>query len=191
MTDERRLTTRILVKWKALSQQGALPRRRDLVPEGFGADCPRCLMIEMAPELSQSRPIFIGRELGGGGWAPDNPSILADYPENSAVALATNKLKAVIAKQAPITFGGTGVLGSTAVLYRAILLPLSDDGDRIDHVIGGVNFKEISAVEEYGDEAVPAATARADVVASYLAFSSRRVAFAPSAAKRTAAITIR
>ena len=68
------------------------------------------------------------------------------------------------------------------MLYRAILLPLSGDGETIDHVIGAINFKEISAVEEYSDEPMPAPP-KADAVSSFIAFSSRRMSFAPAIAK--------
>lgn len=184
MSDERRLTTRVLEKWKALAQQGRLPRHADLVPETFGTDCPHCLLIEIAPDVAQSRPVYIGQELGGGGWMPDNSHSLADYPDAPLIHLATAKIGAMVARRAPITFGGTGVRKAAAVLYRAILLPLSDDGERIDHAIGAINFKEVSAVEEYADE--PAAQPL-DAVSSFIAFSSRRVAFAPSARRPQAA----
>jgi hypothetical protein len=188
MSDERRLTTRVLEKWKALARDGRLPRHADLVPEAFGADCPNCLLIEIAPDLPASRPVYIGKLLGGGGWASENPPPLSDHPDASLIHLATAKLGAMVARRAPITFGGTGVREATAVLYRAILLPLSDDGQRIDHAVGAINFKEISAVEEYSDapKAPPI-----DAVSSFIAFSSRRVAFAPSAARRPQTESVR
>lgn len=188
MSDERRLTTRILEKWKALAQDGHLPRHADLVPEAFGADCPNCLLLEVAADVSASRPVYIGKLLGGGGWAPDNPLTLSAYPDASLIHLATGKLAAMVARQAPITFGGTGVREAAAVLYRAILLPLSDDGRRIDHAVGAINFKEVSAVEEYSDEPTPRPM---DAVSSFIAFNSRRIKFAPSAAPHPQTVTAR
>jgi hypothetical protein len=188
MSDERRLTTRVLEKWKALAHEGRLPRHAELVPDAFGADCPNCVLIEIAADLAASRPVYIGAGLGGGGWVPDNPQTLSDYPDASLIHLASAKLGAMVARRAPITFGGTGVREASAVLYRAILLPLSDDGRRIDHAIGAINFKEVSAVEEYSDEPTAAPV---DAVSSFIAFSSRRVAFAPSAGRRAQSVLVR
>jgi hypothetical protein len=192
MVDERRLTTRVLEKWKTLAQDGRLPRRAEVVPETFGKDYPNCLLIELAPDLTSSHVLYVGDVLLPDG-PPEARPLLSDHPENSLLRLATAKISAVVAKRAPVTFGGTGVRNVTAILYRAILLPLSDDGETIDHVIGAINFKEISAVEEYSDQPrlPPSPVSAADAVTSYLAFSSRRVAFAPSAARRPMPVTIK
>ena len=39
---------------------------------------------------------------------------------------------------------GVGTHVGTAVLYRSILLPLSEDGRRIDGVLGAANCREVA-----------------------------------------------
>jgi hypothetical protein len=189
MADERRLTSRMIAKWSALSRDGRLPRHADLDLSAFGKDAANCVVIATTgADIAGATLIHVGELLRGDDWSPDRRQTVADYPANSLLHLTAAKVAAVIAKRGPVVFGGTGVRDVSAILYRAILLPLSDDGETIDHVIGAINFKEISAVEEYSEQPAPPP---ADAVSSYMAFSGRRVAFAPSAARRPTQATIK
>ena len=40
------------------------------------------------------------------------------------------------------------MLGGVGILYRSVLLPLSEDGVTIDHVLGAANYRTLSADEE-------------------------------------------
>ncbi|HEY5208586.1 MAG TPA: hypothetical protein VIJ78_11210 [Pseudolabrys sp.] len=191
MADERRLTTRMIATWKTVSQAKGLPRRADLRPETFGADAPHCFYLALDAALPQSRLLYVGDRLRPAVWAPETHRRLTDYLENSLVRLTAAKIPAALAKGGPISFGGTGVRDVTAILYRAILLPLADDGETIDCFVGAINFRDISAVQEYGEEPMPPPPAAPDRVEAYIAFSSRRVTFAPSVAKKPMLVTIK
>lgn len=182
MADERRLTSRMLKKWKTAAVGGRFPSAAYFTPETLGKDYPNCVLIKVEADLPSSRVIHAGEIAAGGLDLPDE-SPISDYPANSLVRLATAKIAALLTKRAPITFGGTGVHDTAAVLYRTILLPLADEGETITHVLGAINFKEISAVEEYPDEPEPKPV---NTVSSYIAFSSRRLVFAPSASAKKA-----
>ncbi|MGH7073919.1 MAG: hypothetical protein ACREFD_06930 [Stellaceae bacterium] len=188
--DERRLATRVLLKWKALAGERHLPRRTDLVPDSLGMDCPNCVLVALAEEFDDSCVLYAGDLLRRDIWSPDRPVALADFPRNSLLRLATAKIPKVIERRAPITFGGTGVRDAAAILYRAILLPLSEDGERVDHVLGAISCKDITETEEYPEAERPSPL-KADPVAAYIAFSSRRVSFAPAAARKPMPATIR
>ena len=187
--DERRLTSRVLGIWNALPPDHDLPRRSALVPDALGRDSADCLLIAIDAVLARSRLIYVGEKLRNPAWSADQPQDLLAYDDGSLVRLAAAKIPAIVAKRGPITFGGTGVHDDKAILYRTILLPLSEDGDVIDHVIGAINFREIADSEEHPlDEAGPTVTrGTTDKVLDYLAFSSRRVSFAP---RQPTAITI-
>ncbi|HEX4111930.1 MAG TPA: hypothetical protein VH020_05290, partial [Stellaceae bacterium] len=154
MADERRLTTRMTAKWSALSRDGRLPRHADLDLGAFGKDAANCVVIATTgAEIAAAKLIHVGELLRNDAWSPERQQIVADYQANTLLRLTTAKIAAVIAKRGPVIFGGTGVRDVSAILYRAILLPLSDDGETIDHILGAVNFREITAVEEYSEEA--------------------------------------
>ena len=42
---------------------------------------------------------------------------------------------------------GGATLSGVGILYRATLLPLSEDGATIDHVLGAANYRSVSAEE--------------------------------------------
>jgi hypothetical protein len=179
--DERRLTSRVLGIWNALPRDHDLPRRSALIPDALGRDSADCLLVAIDAVLARSRLIYIGEMLRNPAWSAGQPQDLLAYAAGSLVRLAAAKIPAIVAKRAPITFGGTGVHDDKAILYRTILLPLSEDGEIIDHVIGAINFREIADSEEHPlDEAGPPVTRETtEKVSAYLAFSGRRVSFAP------------
>lgn len=191
--DERRLTSRVLAIWNALPREGDFPSASTLPQDAFGKDCPNCVLVATDKVLVRSRVLYAGETLRNPAWSPDEPQVLLDYAEGSLVRLAAAKIPAVIAKRGPITFGGTGSHDDKAMLYRAILLPLSEDGAEIDHVIGAINFRTLAGTEDYPVEepGPPVTRETSDKVSAYLAFSSRRVSFAPAVAKKPMAITIR
>ncbi len=185
MADERRLTNRMIARWSTLSQDGRLPRFDDLNIDMFGKDLPNCLTVELAAEIDESELIYIGSALRNDEWTPDGRQVLSDYPANSLVYLAAAKITAMMAKRRPIVFGGTGVRDIDAILYHAILLPMSDNRNHITHLVGAINFRQITAVEEYSDVAMAERPLEQLTPAERLiAFSSRRMTFAPSTAKK-------
>lgn len=188
MSDERRLTTRMTATWSALSRDGRLPRHADLNPARFGKDMANMAIVVLAAEPGAAKLLYVGEILRNDDWSPDIMQTLGDYPSNSLLGLAAAKIPAVLAKRGPVTFGGTGVNGTAAILYRAILLPFSDDGETIGHVVAAINFREITAVEEYTEVEMPPAP---DKVSAAIAFSSRRLSFAPSAGRKPMPITIK
>lgn len=189
MADERRLTTRMTAKWTDLSRDGQLPRHADLNPASFGKDLSNIAIIELSAEPGAAKLLYVGDILRNDGWSAGGVQTVAHYAPNSLLGLAAAKIPAVLAKRAPVTFGGTGVNGVSAILYRAILLPFSDDGETIGHVVAAINFREITAVQEYSEVEMPRAPV--DKVSAAIAFSSRRLSFAPSAAKKPMQITIK
>jgi hypothetical protein len=195
--DDRRLTNRVLAKWTVITAGQRMPRRAEITPEAFGDDWRYCSLIALDPTVIRSRLAYVGEIM----QVPDRKSgtdqILNDYAEGTLLRLAAAKIPAMIAKRGPITFGGTGAHDGKAMLYRAILLPMSEDNNNIDHVLSAINYRDISAAQEMSldeptGEAVPQPPQpKPDPVSSYIAFSSRRMSFAPSVAKRPPSITVR
>lgn len=184
MADERRLTNRMIARWSTLSQDGRLPRFDDLDINMFRRDLPHCLTVELAAEMPDSELIYIGEALRNDEWTPESRQILADYPANSLVYLAAAKIAAMMTKRAPIVFGGTGVRDIDAILYRAILLPMTDHRNHITHLVGAINCREITVVEEYSDALAERSPEQLTPAERLVAFSSRRMVFAPSVAKK-------
>jgi hypothetical protein len=135
---ERRLVLRLLAYWRDLGLDGELPAAHLVQPADIASDWPACFTLD----LGGPKPVFSyvgethvahhGADLGGRPVGEAGPDTL--------LGCAVEQLNAVLTRKIPITYGGsfTGHDGEP-VLYRSILLPLSDDGDEINSILGGAN----------------------------------------------------
>jgi hypothetical protein len=140
--DDRRLVMRVLTQWRELAGGRGLPRRSQIDPQHFGQDWANCLLIDVDPEPHQSRLAFIGELLRDPTWPTFDRQRIAECLDDTLLYSATAHIDRVIAEREPVA-EGVGTHVGAAVLYRSILLPLSEDGHRIDGVLGAVNCREI------------------------------------------------
>jgi hypothetical protein len=140
--DDRRLVMRVLAQWQTLAAGRGMPRRSQIDPRRFGLDWGSCLLIDVDPEPQHSRLAFIGERLRD----PTGPAFerqrLDECLEDTLLYSATAEIERVVAERAPVAEGVATHEGA-AVLYRSILLPLSEDGRRIDGVLGAANCRDV------------------------------------------------
>ena len=142
-SDERRLTARVHTVWKKLAGAG-LPRRSQIDPADFGLDWQNCLMIDVDQVPLRSRLSYVGVALRDPTWPTFDRQSIAECLEGSLLELVTRHIPRVAVTRSPISFGGTAVHDETSILYRTVLLPLSETGDRVDGVLGAIAFREVS-----------------------------------------------
>lgn len=142
-SDDRRLVMRVLSQWRALAGERGLPRRSQIDPRRFGQDWANCLLIDVDPQPRQSRLAFIGERLRDPTGPAFDRQCLAECLEDTLLRSATAHIDRVVVEREPLA-EGVGVHVGTAVLYRSILLPLSEDGRRIDGVLGAANCREVA-----------------------------------------------
>jgi len=53
----------------------------------------------------------------------------------------------VVSSRRGLIIEGTATFRSVGILYRAVLLPLSEDGNTIDHVFGATNYRSLRSHE--------------------------------------------
>ena len=46
-----------------------------------------------------------------------------------------------VSREVPLSLGGEAESGAGPILYRSIVLPLSEDDERIDHLLGAANSR--------------------------------------------------
>ncbi len=141
--DDRRLVMRVLSQWRALAGEGGLPRRSQIDPRRFGQDWANCLLIDVDPQPRQSRLAFIGERLRDPTGPAFDRQCLAECLEDTLLHSATAHIDRVVVEREPLA-EGVGVHVGAAVLYRSILLPLSEDGRRIDGGLGAANCREVA-----------------------------------------------
>lgn len=180
--DERRLTDRMLAKWSAISNGARMPRLAEITPAAFGDDWRHCILVELDPVLWRSRIDHVGETLRNRDRTKDTPQILNDYAEGSLLRLAVSKIPAAIVKRCPIVFGGAAPHGGKTMLYRAILLPISEDNEQVDHVLGALNYRDISATADDTPVETSVLAAAPSSAAPFIALTGGRIAY-PAARK--------
>jgi hypothetical protein len=145
---EQRLIMRVLAQYHGLCRGTDMPRRAQINPALFGRDWAHCLLVDLDPHLEASRFAYIGDKLGDPTCPAFERQTLADCGENTLLHATTAYVSRVLARRLPISRSGIGLHRDTPILYRSILLPLSESGAAIDGLLGAANFREIPVREE-------------------------------------------
>ena len=137
---ERRLVLRLMAYWDDMRGDSLLPVAADIDPEVLGDDWAHCYLLEARYPAIHSEFKHIGSifdpEMPEGGI-----DTMLECPHGTLLHAATHYLDRVLQKKVPISLGGAASLGPDEVIYRSVLLPFSSDGETIDHVLGGANYK--------------------------------------------------
>ena len=114
---------------------GATPddNTREAAAEAFG-----CSLQTHADALALIESQF-------GGRARPNRVRMAELPEDCLIQYAVQYYREVLDKEVPISRGGDFIkYDGLKVLYRSIILPMSDDGATISGLLGAANCREIA-----------------------------------------------
>lgn len=137
---ERRVTSRVRKTWQDCAG-GRLPSWDDIRALDLGDDWKSCFAVDLA--LSDSFPyfIFLGDDLfklsnvylgGRGPW------------EATLIDLAASKMDEAVLSRAPVSMSDTLRLpGGRRIVFRSVILPLSDNGADVSHVFGAANGKGV------------------------------------------------
>jgi hypothetical protein len=140
--EERRLVLRVLHHWTEMAIAQRFPSKDNIDPWLVGNDWANCMMLKIAPDRERSNFYVVGANLRAPGQSLDGVCI-ADCPDGTVLADMVKHLDRCIADAAPIIIEGSAAHGGTSVQYRAILMPLSDDGRSVDGIFGAASFKRL------------------------------------------------
>jgi len=142
---ERRLVLRLLDYWRNVTDQRRWPSPGDFYPAVIPDLWQFCFLVDLTGAAGGEGRTFsyIGdfhremydMDLTGVPLAKADPNIL--------LSRAASYIDDVVARAVPVTYGGqfTDRRGYD-VLYRSILLPLSNDNETISAVLGAANCQE-------------------------------------------------
>ncbi len=143
--EERRFVLRLLEYWQAVRGDRALPRLADINFNDLGKDAASCVLLRLVGEQSAAAVFTrLGIRLRPEGWR--NPATdgdlyrVADCPAGSLLAELIEPLDKMLERGVPFSTANTFTVWGRPAVGRRILLPLSDCGSRITHVMGGINF---------------------------------------------------
>lgn len=141
---ERRLVLRLLSYWRDLCGNRHYPSFADVDPAAVADMWSWAFVIEVVGHESDPVLRHVGGSLAGLAHQPLVGLRLSAIPSDTLVSHAVSYVRAVIAKGVPISRGGEYMRdGDVRVLYRSILLPMSDDGTTISGVLGAANCREV------------------------------------------------
>src|SRR5215813_13225055 len=125
MREERRLVWRVLRHWKEIVDSGRLPRRGEADFWLKGEDGANCVLIAVESPIELSHFVVVGVNLAVALCAADTLAgvLLSSVPQ-------------VVASRRGLMIEGVATLRGAAICYRAVLLPLSTGGVKIDHMLG-------------------------------------------------------
>lgn len=140
---ERRLVLRLLAHWRTLCDDRDYPSFFDLDPSAIPEMWENCFVLEIFKDEDEPRY----RAMGAGLAAHVDFSLIGEpiskAPDKSLLGVAISFLDEVLRKGVPISRGDDFFKGDgTKVLFRSILLPMSDDGDTVNGILGAVNYRE-------------------------------------------------
>ena len=137
---ERRLVLRLLGHWREIAGERDLPAFSDVV----GAAIPDMWDYSFLIDLRKGEPAFAHF----GAWHAEfygtdmTGRALKELTRDTLAERSVRYLPEVLRRRIPITYGGevTEPEGRK-ILYRSILMPLSDDGETLTGIFGGSNCK--------------------------------------------------
>jgi hypothetical protein len=138
---ERRLVLRVLSQWQQACGDRDRPAVADIDGALFGDDWANCFIVGL-PEDGEPVFLYVGDVFAGPGWADIAGRRVAECPEGTLLRAAASFIPGVLARGIPMSHGGPGFNFDRPILFRSILLPLSEDGVRIDALLGAANYRE-------------------------------------------------
>jgi hypothetical protein len=136
MKEERRLVWRVLRHWKEIADSGRFPRRDEIEPWFLGEDGANCLLIAVEWPIELSHFVVVGVNLA-----------VALCPTDTLAGVLLSRVPRVVSARRGLMIEGAATLRSLGIVYRSVLLPLSERGLVIDHVLGATNYRLL-----HGDE---------------------------------------
>ena len=145
--DERRLIFRVLRHWTEMAIAQRFPRKENIDPWLLGDDWTNCLLLKIGPDVEDSTFYAVGTNLLPPGQSLDGASI-SHRPDGTVLADLLTMLRRCISTAAPIIVERTTTNFGMPIMYRGILMPLSEDGQTVDTIFGAANFKKITSASQ-------------------------------------------
>ncbi len=147
---ERRLNMRLMAQWQERRGDRSFASYSDIDLALIDDIWPDCFVVV----AGDREPVFhhVGPAIAAdSGIGVGQPAIFPP-PHQTLLGCALRPLATVFSQKIVVSDGGVfHDTGQTAYLYRSILLPLSDDQETINYVIGGARCKPLASAGRDGE----------------------------------------
>lgn len=142
---ERKLVLRILQYWRGLCDTDTIPSESAIEPKTIPDMWPHCAVLDVSGKETDPEIVFVGTNLSATAGVELSGKRLSQAPADTLLSKGLSYYGQVLVKKVPITFGGEFVdHRGVKILYRSIILPLSDDGTNINRLLGAANCREVT-----------------------------------------------
>ena len=147
LLQDRRLVARVLRHWTEMAMAQRLPRRADIDPWMIGEDWANCALLQVNWPLQQSIFVAVGENILPARDPSLAGALIAACPSDTLLSVVLSHLSQVSSARACLTIEGTALHLGAMILYRAVLMPVSDNSVTLDHILAAVNYRELRAGE--------------------------------------------
>lgn len=138
--DEKRAVRRAYRRWTGMLRGRLCPSIEDLEPTGLAG--PREVLLDLRRDPCDPDLVCVGGALIA-DCARRGMKRLAHVPAGSFLSLLAGHYRRAASSRAPVAFEGEEAASDgRSSSYRAILLPLSSDGETVDFVHGTISWRE-------------------------------------------------
>jgi hypothetical protein len=146
-SEDRRLVSRLLHRVTGGEARRALPRLNDVDPWLIGQDWANCALISVRQPHAQSVFTVVGDNLLPTGLALDHEPI-SKCPARTLLGVILPYFGQAVDVRACLMIEGAADHFDRPILYRGLLLPLSEDNVKIDAVLIAANFGDVRKGDE-------------------------------------------
>lgn len=138
----RRMVHRLLAHWRDAQEEGGFPSLDAVLKRDLSDILPSIFVLKVPADAAEPAFARVGKLFAGEVAGDLTGRPVSAVPEGTLLEQAVGIYDEVLARKVPITRAGefAHVQGGT-VLYRSIILPLSEDQDTIDSLLGAANSK--------------------------------------------------
>ncbi len=144
---DRRMVLQMLAYWRKLRGDRTFPSFEDVDPRAIAEIWVNVFVLDLAGY--PDNPLFrlVGDSFTAFTGSPLRNIRISEVPANTLAAKSVSYYREVIEMGVPISRGGEFVKSDwTKVLYRSVILPMSDDGATISGLLGAANCRELAEV---------------------------------------------
>ena len=143
---ERRMVLRLLNHWRDWCNGDRFPSFESVDPAELEEMWGYCFVLDFLGFEDDPVIRMVGDELAGYQPASLVNCPLSEAPPKSLLEHAAGYYGEVLSREVPISRGGQfRKYDGTKVLFRSIILPMSDDGDTISGLLGAANCREVQS----------------------------------------------
>lgn len=142
---ERRMVFHLLSYWRELSGGSGIPSLDDLQPEKIPDLWPNCCLVDLAGHAGDPVFKYIGENLAASISDDLVGRAVTVAPPDTLVGRAVANVPEVLRRGVPVARGGDFVQGDgRRVIFRSVMLPLSEDGQTLRFLLGAANCRIVT-----------------------------------------------